>query len=166
MDLEGLIPSERARAKHCKGCMYLTVADNHACCDYILKTGKRRPNPFGVADCAAKTEGEHIHNWRGGHYLLTKPEPKEPHETQKIQILRYLAAGNTLTPLESVQLFGCQRLGARIWDIKAMMVPVISELIAVGKNKHVSRYHIDMSDPATRKLVEEILQKEAKSDGS
>lgn len=158
------MPSERRRARHCRGCMYLTSAASHACCDYFLRTGKRRPNKFGAEDCAVKTEGEHKHNWRGGQRLLSEPKPAEPHETQKIKILRYLAKGNSLTPLESVQLFGCQRLGARIFDIKAMHVPVESELIAVGKNKHVSRYRIDMSVESTRQRIETILQSEGGPD--
>ncbi|PIT43804.1 hypothetical protein BHC46_12435 [Snodgrassella alvi] len=37
---------------------------------------------------------------------------------QTIQILEYMRAGNSITPIEALQLFGCMRLGARIYDLK------------------------------------------------
>lgn len=38
--------------------------------------------------------------------------------TQKIQILEHMQAGNAITPLDALRLFGCMRLGARIYDLK------------------------------------------------
>jgi hypothetical protein len=38
--------------------------------------------------------------------------------TQTIQILKHLEDGNSITPIEALQLFGCMRLGARIYDLK------------------------------------------------
>jgi hypothetical protein len=38
--------------------------------------------------------------------------------TQTIQILEYLKAGNSITPLDALRKFGCMRLGARIYDPK------------------------------------------------
>jgi hypothetical protein len=37
---------------------------------------------------------------------------------QTIQILDYLKAGNSITPLDALRKFGCMRLGARIYDLK------------------------------------------------
>lgn len=37
--------------------------------------------------------------------------------SQSKQILEYLQAGNTITPLEALNKFGCLRLGARIYDL-------------------------------------------------
>lgn len=38
--------------------------------------------------------------------------------TQKIQILEFMRAGNSITPLDALRKFGCMRLGARIYDLK------------------------------------------------
>ena len=38
--------------------------------------------------------------------------------SQKVQILEFMRAGNSITPLEALYRFGCMRLGARIYDLK------------------------------------------------
>lgn len=38
--------------------------------------------------------------------------------SQTNQILEYMQAGNAITPLDALRLFGCMRLGARIYDLK------------------------------------------------
>lgn len=38
--------------------------------------------------------------------------------SQEAQILSYLKRGHAITPLEALRLFGCFRLGARIWDLR------------------------------------------------
>ena len=38
--------------------------------------------------------------------------------TQKDQILTHLKAGKPITPIDALNMFGCFRLGARIFDIK------------------------------------------------
>lgn len=38
--------------------------------------------------------------------------------SQTNQILEYMRAGNAITPLDALRLFGCMRLGARIYDLK------------------------------------------------
>lgn len=40
--------------------------------------------------------------------------------SQTKQILEYLRAGNRITPLEALRIFGTMRLGARIWDIECL----------------------------------------------
>ncbi len=41
-----------------------------------------------------------------------------PNQTaQSKQILDYMQQGNSITPLEALNLFGCMRLGARIYDL-------------------------------------------------
>jgi hypothetical protein len=39
-------------------------------------------------------------------------------EDQCSRILNYLKAGNKITPLDALSMFGCFRLGSRIYDIK------------------------------------------------
>ncbi|QMT41264.1 helix-turn-helix domain-containing protein [Neisseria shayeganii] len=38
--------------------------------------------------------------------------------SQSQQILAWMQAGNSITPLEALQRFGCLRLGARIYDLR------------------------------------------------
>jgi len=39
-------------------------------------------------------------------------------QSQKTQIRAYLESGNAITPLEALEMFGCFRLGARIYDLR------------------------------------------------
>lgn len=48
-------------------------------------------------------------------------------ENQKRLIYDYMLAGNTITPREASKLFDCDRLPARIYDLKHDGVPVQSE---------------------------------------
>ena len=43
-----------------------------------------------------------------------------------------------ITQAEAVTEYGCYRLGARIWDLKAQGVPIKSETIT-GKNRYGER---------------------------
>jgi hypothetical protein len=52
----------------------------------------------------------------------------------------------SITQAEAVTEYGCYRLGARIWDLKAQGVPIRSERVT-GKNRYdepvsFSRYSI------------------------
>ena len=64
-------------------------------------------------------------------------------ESQACQILRYLRAGNTLTPLDALRLFGCLRLGARIWDLRQAGYPITEETVTLPNGKRVGRYSYD-----------------------
>lgn len=76
-----------------------------------------------------------------------------PHEvleatatTQTKAIYQHLKAGNRLTPLRALKLFGCLRLAARIHDIRkgngVKQTWVKRELTPVGEGKHVATYYI------------------------
>lgn len=60
--------------------------------------------------------------------------------TQADEILAWLKAGNTLTPLEALNKFGCMRLSGRIFDLRAAGHDIQSETVEVGEGKHVARY--------------------------
>ena len=49
--------------------------------------------------------------------------------SQSEQILKYLQAGNALTPLEALRKFNCLRLGARIYDLRQLGYQINSRLI-------------------------------------
>ena len=56
-------------------------------------------------------------------------------------ILEYLQRGHSLTPLEALKLFGCFRLGARIWDLKKAY-QIKKTMVEVGKGKRVAQYSL------------------------
>ena len=49
--------------------------------------------------------------------------------SQSQQILAYMQAGNTITPLVALQRFGCLRLGARIYDLKRAGYPIAAAMV-------------------------------------
>jgi uncharacterized small protein (DUF1192 family) len=55
-------------------------------------------------------------------------------------ILRHLQSGATLTALDALDLFGCNRLAARIADLRAKGYRVQSTLIALPNGKRVASY--------------------------
>ena len=66
--------------------------------------------------------------------------------TQCERILRHLQDSGSITQAEAVTEYGCYRLGARIWDLKAQGIPIRSERVT-GKNRYdepvsFSRYSI------------------------
>lgn len=62
-------------------------------------------------------------------------------QSQTVKILNHLKKGYKITPLEALKLFGCFRLGARIWELKKEGYKVASHL--VKKNgKYVAEYEM------------------------
>ena len=61
--------------------------------------------------------------------------------SQNDNILSYLEQGNTLTPLEALQMFGCFRLAARVWELRCKGHNIESETIEVG-GKSVAQYRV------------------------
>jgi len=61
--------------------------------------------------------------------------------TQAQQIYEYLKAGNTLTPLEALQKFGCLRLAARIADLRKQGHIIWTNTITVN-NKTFAAYKL------------------------
>ncbi len=62
--------------------------------------------------------------------------------SQKLEILRYLAQGKTLTPLESLEKFRCLTLSQRVTELRKDGWPVQSELVQVGA-KRIARYWLE-----------------------
>ena len=72
--------------------------------------------------------------------------------TQCERILRHLQEYGSITQAEAVTEYGCYRLGARIWDLKAQGVPIKSETVT-GKNRYgertcFARYSLEHSNEA------------------
>lgn len=62
--------------------------------------------------------------------------------TQSQKILRWLQAGNRISPLQALNMFGCFRLGARCYDLKKAGYPVRSEMVTVN-GKRVAEYRLE-----------------------
>lgn len=65
-------------------------------------------------------------------------------ESQNSQILQHLKAGQSITPLEALDKYGCLRLGARIYDLKSEMgVEIDREMVKDEETqKRFARYRI------------------------
>jgi hypothetical protein len=61
-------------------------------------------------------------------------------QTQTEQILTHLRNHGSITQLDAYELYGCMRLGARIWDIKRMLIPVESRTRLTGSGKRIAEY--------------------------
>jgi len=62
-------------------------------------------------------------------------------QSQNSCILKGLNNGVKLTPLMALELYGCLRLGARIYDLKRMGHAIKTEMISIGEEgKRVARY--------------------------
>ncbi len=55
--------------------------------------------------------------------------------SQTKQILDYMLAGNNISPIQALNMFGSFRLGARCYDIKKLGYPLESKMVVKGKKK-------------------------------
>ena len=62
--------------------------------------------------------------------------------SQAKQILAYMQAGNRITGIDALNLFGCFRLPARIADLKEDGWPVRSEFVTTPSGKRVKSYFL------------------------
>ena len=56
-------------------------------------------------------------------------------ESQNLQIRKHLESGKTITPLEALSMYGCLRLGARIYDLRQEGLPVKTEIKRNGRKR-------------------------------
>lgn len=73
-----------------------------------------------------------------------------PTERQEKQILEWMQAGKYLTPLIALKEFGCLRLGARCFDLRAKNYPVITDMVTDGKKRYAS-YRLEGVSPEPKK---------------
>lgn len=57
-------------------------------------------------------------------------------------ILRHLQSGGTLTALDALDLFGCNRLAARVADLRNKGYNVKSRWLTLANGKRVSEYYL------------------------
>lgn len=67
--------------------------------------------------------------------------------TQNEMILGHMLEGKSITALDALNLYGCFRLGARVWDLKKRGYPIKGQMVEVGENKkRVKVYWMDVSE--------------------
>lgn len=63
--------------------------------------------------------------------------------TQTDMILTDLRRGKRITPIDALRDYGCFRLGARIWDLRAQGLEIDCDMITiVNTKKKVACYYI------------------------
>jgi len=67
-------------------------------------------------------------------------------KSQTERIEEYLGKGHTLTPLSALRLFGCLRLGARIFDLRKKGLPIEGKMIKTISGKWVKLYSLSKGD--------------------
>ena len=67
-------------------------------------------------------------------------------DSQETQILRWLAQGYTITPLEALERFGCMALSQRIGRLKKRGWPIVKTTIVTKTGKRVAMYAIKQGE--------------------
>lgn len=62
--------------------------------------------------------------------------------TQKKAILAHLLSGRSITPMEALRLYGCFRLSAAIFDLRAKGYVIKTERMKIRQGTYVARYHL------------------------
>ncbi len=58
--------------------------------------------------------------------------------TQHANIKKYLEDGNAITPIDALNMFGCFRLSAVIFNLKAQGLDITTEIIKDGDKRYAS----------------------------
>jgi len=70
----------------------------------------------------------------------------EEFASQKKQIRNHLLSGKHITQLDALKLYGCLRLSAVIYDLRAEGWPIVMEKLQVAPRKRVGDYYIKPED--------------------
>ena len=73
---------------------------------------------------------------------MNNNENQQSSISQNKEILKYLQTGNKITPLEALNLFGCFRLGARIFELKEQGHNIETKRITLSNGKRVAEYQL------------------------
>ena len=64
-------------------------------------------------------------------------------QNQCERIHKFLKKGGVLSPLKALNMFGCNRLAARIHDLRAVGVPIKSHLVCLKGDTRFAVYYLD-----------------------
>ena len=63
------------------------------------------------------------------------------YKSQSALILEHLRSRGSITPLDALRLYGCFRLGGRIYDLKRAGHTIVTEMVE-DNGKHYARYRL------------------------
>ena len=66
--------------------------------------------------------------------------------SQLNNILLHLQNGNSITTLDALNLFGCFRLGARIFDLKQLGYNIVNTMITFENGKRIASYSLRVDE--------------------
>lgn len=70
-------------------------------------------------------------------------ENQKASTTQNAQIAAYLQAGNSITALEALELFGCFRLASRISDLRKANYDISVKRVLTANGKKIAQYSLN-----------------------
>ena len=70
-------------------------------------------------------------------------ENKSTSTSQNAQITAYLQAGNSITALEALELFGCFRLASRISDLRKRNYDISVKRVLTANGKKIAQYSLN-----------------------
>lgn len=68
--------------------------------------------------------------------------------TQCEQIKTYLERHGSITPLDALREFGCFRLGARVYELRAQGFPIETERFETSRGAVVAKYVLKRAEAA------------------
>ena len=92
----------------------------------------------------SKTKQQRIAAMEYGQAVMEADMAEEMHSkpTQAAFILGWLQLGKRVTPMLALQLWGCNRLAARIAELKAEGWEIRREMVEVSSGKRVAEYSL------------------------
>lgn len=64
-------------------------------------------------------------------------------QSQNEKVKAHLVNGKSITPIEALNLYGCLRLSARIWDLKHKEgLPIVTEIVEGMRGKRYAKYSL------------------------
>ena len=71
-------------------------------------------------------------------------------ESQNKQILNYLKRGHRMTPMDALELFGCFRLAARVYDLRQEGHNISKQIIELSNGVNVAEYYLQSSNASSK----------------
>lgn len=71
-------------------------------------------------------------------------------ESQNKRILNYLKRGHRMTPMDALELFGCFRLAARVYDLRQEGHNISKQIIELSNGVNVAEYYLQSSNTSSK----------------
>jgi hypothetical protein len=121
---------------------------NHDDTEYDIQRKQRQTEGLGLWEPDVRAQSASLTRALGDvfkesiHWDETTHPDSVAGQSQAGLILRHLQSGATLTALDALDLFGCNRLAARVADLKGKGYNVKSRWLVTPSGKRVSEYYL------------------------